>query len=130
MTYFPPPIDVTYEQLKKMLNVGGVDNLELAQVHELLLLLPCFVMTLRERVMEAFKNFKQAKSLYQSVLSDKFLQAEGSVEVRKMKASIDPDVMQLEQDMNLAEATYEYVRTSPNDWLELQQALKRLCDNK
>ena len=129
MTY-EPPIDVEYGMIKKLLNVGGVENLAEEIVQELIILLPCFVMKLRDNVFTAFTEFKEAKTAHDIAWAQAFLKAEGSVELRKMTANCDAEVIKLQQWENAAEANYERAKNAPNDWIELQQGLKRLCDVK
>lgn len=124
------PIDVNYEQIKRMLDVGGYDNLSEEQVYDLILLVPCYVMKLRENAIEAFHTYKAAKSNYQLVYAGAFLSADGSVEVKKMKACMDEQVVYADKLLTEAESEYERAKQLPEDWLELQQALKRLADVK
>ncbi len=126
-----PPIIVTYEQLKDMINVGGVDNLADEIIYDLLLLIPCFVMHLRQRQVDAMKEYKLAKAVYQKTQAIEFLKADGkSVEVKKAQASVVEATLAAEHDMISAEVEYERIKDADTDWLELQQALKRIIDGR
>jgi hypothetical protein len=125
-----PPIEISYEQLKQMLDVGGVDNLTDEHALELLLLIPCFIMSLREKEVDSFRNLKIAKSVYNKVNAEAFLNATGSVETRKAAASIEANVFAAEQDYIRSEVNYESIRHAADDWLELCNGLKRLVDKK
>lgn len=124
------PINVTYGQIKSMLDVGGYENLPDTQVYDLILLIPCYIMGLRDNVLESFHEYKVAESSYNMEYAKAFLAAEGSVEVKKMQASISENVVNAKQCLNEADGEYEKIRHAPDDWIELQNALKRICDVK
>ena len=124
------PIDVTFEQLKSMLDVGGYDNLTEPQLYELILMIPCYVMFARDEVSKLFHEYKLAKANYQREFSRAFLSLSGSVESRKHEAGTVNSVYSAEVELIEKEVAYERIKNVPDDWLELLQALKRLCDVK
>jgi hypothetical protein len=125
----PAPIDVTYDQIKRMLDVGGYENLPETQCYDLLLLIPCYVISMRDQVLGAFHVYKAAKASHQSAYAKSFLGTEGSIEVKK-NACLDQSVIDADAMLTEAEGQYETIKHAPDDWLELQQALKRLADVK
>lgn len=122
------PIPVDYKIIKKYLNTGGYENLPDEVIQELLLLIPGYIINLRSDVMDAFYKYKQAKALFDAAYSRAFIAEEGSVDLRKHKASLDSDVMQLEDELFKAEGYYDLAKNLPYDWVEMQQALKRIID--
>ena len=88
-------------------------------------------MSLRDKQIEALRKYKEAKLMYQKVSAEAFLSSDGkSVEVRKAAASLMQEVIDAERELIDAEAEYERLKTMDSDWVELQQALKKIIDGR
>lgn len=129
MTSFASPIEVDAQLIKDILKAGH-ENLTEEQCLSLIIYIPCYVMSLRQKILEAIYDAKVAKQEYQQAFAVAFNDEGGSVEARKTKAAVNPNVFAAERAMIDKESFYEYIKNIPGDWIELQQALKRVLDNK
>lgn len=124
------PIDVNYDKLKDLLK-GGLRSLDEDSICELLLLIPCFVMDLNEDANKAAIKARAAKIQYQRAFNIAMMGSEAkSAEMRRVEAGASPAVQNFEEALFRAEVEYDRLKSLDEEWLELQQALKRILDVK